>query len=212
MKRIYSDIRNKSLALLALLIIAGNLFVQASPGCQIKKQNGPCITTTLTSVTQLPNGSYRILLTVASDASTGPVCKTLSHYSVQAVNGTVSNVSVNIISPTTSTFTDIDMGPNLGASSTFDTAPQSGFKLNGPPNVGDGHACTFTVAYTIAYLQNQQIIAFAGGNNQSAYFTIADFQSVNKCAQQTGPTAVNDDAATNVNTPVDINVLTNDIA
>ncbi|MDP4290093.1 MAG: LruC domain-containing protein [Bacteroidota bacterium] len=212
MKRIYSDIKTKSLALLVLLIITDGLFAQTSPNCQKSKNNGPCITTTLTSVKQLPNGSYRIVLMVASNASTGPVCKTLSHYSVQAVDKTVSDVSVKIISPTSSDFTDIDMGPNLGKSSTFDSLPQSGFKLNGPPNVGDGHACTFTVAYTIAYLQNQQIIAFAGSNNQSAYFTIADFNSVNKCAQQTGPTAVNDDAATNVNTPVDINVLTNDIA
>ncbi|NWJ50325.1 MAG: chitobiase/beta-hexosaminidase C-terminal domain-containing protein [Bacteroidetes bacterium] len=70
----------------------------------------------------------------------------------------------------------IAMGPNLGASTPF-----QGFKVDNTSGIGDGLAGVFTVTYTMTALQAQQMDASAGGVDQIAAFTLADFQSVLAC-------------------------------
>jgi LruC domain-containing protein len=196
------------LGILLLFLFSVTTFASQTPTCSITKQNGSgCFSTTLTSVTANIGGTYTIVLTVVNDGSPGPACKTLSHYSVEADQGTYSNVLVNVVSGSMQYDHTIAMGPNLGASTPF-----QGFKIDNTSSIGDNHAGVFTVTYTITSLQNQQTDASAGGEDQIAAFTIADFQQVLNCPNQTGPTAVNDVATTPLNTPVVIDALFNDIA
>jgi LruC domain-containing protein len=212
MKKLITNFKVQSLALLTLLLFSTNIYAASVPTCSIKKQNGSsCYWTTLTSVTTNISGSYTIVMLVEVDGSSGgnggAGCQALSHYSVEADAGTYSNVNWSRVTGSVS-FTGIDMGPNIGNSQTF----SSGFKLDGPSNFGDNHAGSFTLTYTISSLQDQRFAAKAGNYSNDASFTIADFQSVLNCSHQTGPTAVNDTKSTPLNTPVDITVLSNDIA
>ncbi|MEI7501455.1 MAG: hypothetical protein WCK84_13530, partial [Bacteroidota bacterium] len=56
-----------------------------------------------------------------------------------------------------------------------------GFKIDGTKKIGDGHAGSFTITYTLTSLQDQQVSAKAGQNAQIASFTIANFESVMNC-------------------------------
>ncbi len=155
-------------------IASGMYVIQSGSPCAITKINGGGFTTTLTSVVQ--NGSsYVVVLTVEHDGCNGPVCKELSHYSVEGLPGTYSNVSVQIISGNM-TYSNIDMGPNLGASTPF-----QGFKIDGTHGIGDGQAGKFTITYMLTSLQAEQTLAKAGQNYQIAAFTLQDFQTVLGC-------------------------------
>ena len=206
----------KSLALLALLMISGNLFAQnvVQTDCSIKRIHSPltCYSTTLKSVTHNIDGTYTIVILVAVDGSSGgdggAGCQALSHYAVQAAPGTYSNVSWQPVSGNVNFSSGVVMSLGGGNSQDFDT----GFKLDGASNFGDNHAGSFTVTYTLTSLQDELFAAKAGSYSNDASFTIADFQQVLNCGHQTGPTAVNDVATTPLNTPVNIDVLANDVA
>lgn len=176
MKRLYFILKSSSLTLLSLLLLSNYVF-STPVDCSITKQNGSsCFSTKLTSVTLNSNNTYTIVLTVINDGSPGPGCKTLSHFSVEAAPGTYSNVSVNVVSGSMTYNHTIAMGPNLGASTPF-----QGFKVDNTSGIGDGLAGVFTVTYTMTALQAQQMDASAGGVDQIAAFTLADFQSVLAC-------------------------------
>ncbi|NOY50483.1 MAG: LruC domain-containing protein [Chlorobi bacterium] len=192
-----------------LTIIAFANVISASPTtpCGITKVNGGGFSTTISSVTQV-GGQYVITLTIDHDGCGGPSCKELSHYSIEADNGTYSNVSWNQVWGDETMEGEIEM--SLGNNDPFD-----GFKLDDTENIGDGDAGQFTISYTLTYLQDQQTLAKAGNNyTQIASFTVAEFQQVLNCGS-TGnnpPVAVDDAYSTNMNTSVDINALNNDVA
>lgn len=171
----------KHLKVLIASLLVGFAFTglkAQSPACEITKTNGGGFTTTIESVTQECVGNvtkYHIVLRVAHNGCSGPTCKALSHYSVEALPGTYSNVGVQVISGNM-TYTNIDLGPNLGSD------PFQGFKIDGTKNIGDGKAGVFKVSYTLTgSLQNQRTSAKAGTNGQIVNFTVADFQYVMNC-------------------------------
>ena len=180
--------------------------------CEVTKTNGGGFTTTIQSVVcNTGTNTHTIVLRIEHNGCSGPLCKELSHYSVEADPGTYSNISVQVISGGM-TYTNIDLGPNLGASTPF-----QGFKIDGTDGIGDGQAGIFTITYTLAGgLQDQQVSAKAGTSLQLASFTIADFTYVmtcnnTGCGSIVGPTAIDDNATTPINTPVNITILANDI-
>ncbi|MEI7500787.1 MAG: LruC domain-containing protein [Bacteroidota bacterium] len=204
-------IQNK-LAGIGLLIF---MFV-ISPGiakavvCDINKPNGIGFSTSIHSVVCNNNNTYTIVLWIINDGCHESSCKELSHLSVEADAGTYSNISVQHISGGM-TYSGIDDGPHLGGD------PFDGFKVEGIHGIGEGHAGTFAITYTLTSLQAQQVLAKAGNAHYIASFTIADFTSVMNCNHTgcgpviVGPIAVDDIATTPMNIPVNISILTNDI-
>ncbi|MBK9291376.1 MAG: LruC domain-containing protein [Bacteroidetes bacterium] len=164
----------KSIILVALFFAAG-MSANAVVTCEVSKSNGGGFTTIIESVVQNCNGTYTIVLRVEHNGCGGPSCKALSHYSVEAVPGTYSNVSVQVRQGTM-TYTNIDLGPNLGASTPF-----QGFKIDGVKNIGGGKAGVFAITYTLTSLQNQQVSAKSGTSLQLASFTAAEFHQVMNC-------------------------------
>ena len=210
MKAILKNIKNRvgMIILFMALVLAGQS--QKVP-CGISKNNGGGFSTTIQSVVCNTNGTYTIVFVVQHDGCSGPGCKALSHYSVETNPGTYSNIMVEIISGGM-TYSNIDLGPNLGSD------PFQGFKIDGVNGIGDGQAGSFTITYTLAgALQDQQVSAKAGTSPQIVSFTVSEFTSVMNCNNTgcstpvTGPDAINDNATTMVNTPVNISILTNDI-
>jgi LruC domain-containing protein len=199
-----------SFALVSLMTISVFSTSAIATVCDITKANGGGFSTTVKSVVCNPNGTYTIILRVEHDGCGGPECKALSHYSVEADPGTYSNISVSIISGGM-TYSNIDNGPNLGSD------PFQGFKIDNVSGIGGGAAGIFEITYTLTSLQDQQVSAKAGTDGQIASFTVAEFTSVMNCngtgcgGSITGPTAVDDNATTPMNTPVDITILSNDI-
>jgi len=186
-----------------LMLLTYSISAAPSP-CSITKTNGGGFTTTITSVTQ-SGGLYTIVLTIEHDGCGGPACKELSHYSIEADNGTYSNVSWQQIWGDATMTGNIEM--SLGNNDPFD-----GFKLDNVSNIGGGDAGEFTMTYTLTYLQDQQTLAKAGNNyTQIAAFTEAEFLSVLNCGGVNPPTAVDDNTTTPMNTAVDITEMANDI-
>lgn len=147
----------------------------SAQSCEISRANGGGFTTTIESVVNNCNDTYTVVLRVSHNGCGGPSCKALSHFSVEAVPGTYSNVNVQVISGTM-TYTNIDFGPNLG-SDQF-----TGFKVDGCKNIGGGKAGTFTITYTLTYLQDQRASAKAGTNPQLVTFNSElDFAYVMNC-------------------------------
>ncbi len=191
---------------LSLIILLGFSSFANADECEITKTNGMGFTTTITSVTDNGNGTYTIVLTVDHDGCGGPSCKELSHYSVEADAGTYSDISVNVTAGGM-TYGSIDLGPNLGSD------PFDGFKIDNTSGIGNGNAGTFTITYTLTYLQDQQTSAKAGPSSNLASFTESEFTQVMNC--QGGPTnnppvAVDDSYSTPINTPVSGDVSGND--
>ncbi len=189
---------------ITILAFANTMSASPPSPCGITKINGGGFSTTISSVTQV-GGQYVITLTIDHDGCGGPSCKELSHYSIEADNGTYSNVSWNQVWGDETIEGEIEM--SLGNNDPFD-----GFKLDDVENIGDGDAGQFTMTYTLTYLQDQQTLAKAGNNyTQIASFTVADFQQVLNCGSGNNPpTAVNDTYSTNMNTAVSGNVTDND--
>jgi LruC domain-containing protein len=202
------DIAAKLRFLLAgFIIVAFTSIINANPPnvCDITKVNGGGFSTTISSVTQF-GGQYIITLTIDHDGCGGPTCKELSHFSIEADNGTFSNVSWNQVWGDETMGGHIEM--SLGNNDPFD-----GFKLDDASNIGDGDAGQFTMTYTLTYLQDQQTLAKAGNNyTQIAAFTVAEFQQVLNCGASSNnpPVAVDDAYSTNMSTPVSANVTDND--
>jgi len=184
----------------------------ASVSCEISKDHGQGFTTSIESVVDNCDGTHTIVLRVDHDGCSGPSCKELSNYSIEATPGTYSNMSVNVTSGGM-TFSNIDNGPNLGAQ-----IPFQGFKVDGISGIGGGMAGSFTVTYTLSGgLQDQQVSVKPGPNVLVETFTIADFESVmtcqgNTCATPDGPEANDDSNTTPYETPVDLDILDNDVA
>lgn len=141
--------------------------------CDVLGTNGGGFTTTITDVVQNCNSTYTITVRVEHNGCSGPSCKDLSHFSVEAAPGTYSNVSVNVVSGNLNY--NYENGPNLGSD------PFDGFKLDNTSGIGNGNAGVFEITYTLTSLQNQQFSAKAGNNGQITSFTIAQFQSVMNC-------------------------------
>jgi len=200
------------LGIVLLTLLSFTTFASQSTDCSNKKQNGSsCYWTTVKSVTHNANETYTITILVEVDGSSGGAggtgCQGLSHYAVQTLTGTYSNVSWQKITGD-ETFSSYGEPVGGGNSQSFDT----GFKLDGASNFGDNHAGSFTVTYTLTSLQDELFAAKAGSYSNDASFTIAEFTTIMNCGNQTGPTAVNDSKTTPLNTPVNITVLSNDVA
>jgi len=178
--------------------------------CDVSKPNGMGFTSTIHSVVCNPNNTYTVILWISHDGCPGPACKALSHLSVEATPGTYSNIGVQVLVGGMS-YTSISYGPNLGGD------PFQGFKIDGTNGIGDGQAGTFAITYTLTSLQAQQVLAKAGTTDNIASFTVSDFNSVMNCNNTgctpalIGPTAVDDNATTPMNTPVSMTILSNDI-
>jgi LruC domain-containing protein len=171
------DLRNFKFMLLfatfAMLFVSSNTYAVVS--CEVSKVNGGGFTTIIESVVDNCNGTHTIVLRVEHNGCSGPSCKALSHYSVQAQSGTYTNVSV-VRRSGTMTWSKVELGPNLGSD------PFQGFKVDGVKNIGGGKAGVFAITYTLSGgLQNQQVSAKAGTNGQIVSFTIADFEYVMNC-------------------------------
>jgi len=196
-----------------ILLLLLPLFGQTQDAvCDLTLSNGGGFTTSIQSVVCHSN-TYTIVLRVQHNGCAGSLCKALTVFAVQATPGTYSNIGVQVISGNM-TYTGINMGPLLATG-----IPFPGFELDGIQGIGNGQAGIFTITYTLSgLLQAQQVSAKAGAMLQLASFAQSDFTSVMTCANTgcggniTGPTAVNDNASTPVNTPVSISILTNDIA
>jgi len=170
----------KKLFLIAGFLIS-TLVLAQNPACYVTKNNldGSNFigyTTSIQSVVcNTSNNTHTITLRVAHNGCPGPTCKELSHFSVEADNGTYSNVSVTKVSGSMA-YGNIDLGPNLGSD------PFDGFKVDNTSNIGDGKAGVFTITYTLSGgLQDQQVNAKAGPKKYLTSFTVADFTSVMNC-------------------------------
>jgi LruC domain-containing protein len=192
-------------------VLANEFIAVSSSSCEITKHHGEGYSTTIESVVDNCDGTHTIVLRVDHDGCSGPSCQDLSNYAIEAEPGTYSNVSVNVTSGGMS-YSNIDMGPNLGAQIPFE-----GFKVDGISGIGDGKAGSFTVTYTLSGgLQDQQVSAKPGADVYVKTFTKAEFESVMTCQGNTcpgldGPTAKDDFATTPFETPVDIDILDNDV-
>jgi len=157
------------------LIVFTQFALAQDPNCEITKVNGGGFTTTIQSVVNNCDGTYTFVLRVDHDGCSGPSCKELSHYSVEAIPGTYSNVSVQVLSGGM-TYTNIDLGPNLGSD------PFQGFKVDGTDGIGGGQAGSFTITYTMTSIQNQRASAKAGTDPQMVTFNSElDFTYVMNC-------------------------------
>ncbi len=203
-----------SVTLIIVMMLPQFSFAQLKTVCDLYKSNGGGYSTTLTSVVcNEPDHSHTITLRVEHNGCDGISCPAISRFSVQAAAGTYSNISVSILYGGM-TFTSINAGPTLPGD------PWDGFRIEGISGIGNGVAGVFTITYKLTgAFQAQQVSARAGALLQLASFAAADFQSVMTCyntdcggGAPTGPTAHDDNATTPLNTPVTLNVLSNDVA
>ena len=67
--------------------------------CTVTKSHGIGYTTTVNSV-NFTGSKYQIEVLVEHDGCPGPTCKELSHYSIEADQGTYSNVAASVVSGT----------------------------------------------------------------------------------------------------------------
>ena len=173
LKNTFQNLFIRIFSVIVFMFLLSNTNAAYADDCYVTKINGGGFSTTISSVTA--NGSdYTIVLTVEHDGCPGPVCKELSHYSIEADENSYSNISVDVLSGGM-TYDEINLGPNLGGD------PFSGFKIDGTSGIGDGMAGIFTITYNLTYLQDQQTSAKAGGNSQIVEFTEDDFLYVLEC-------------------------------
>ncbi|MAD96114.1 MAG: hypothetical protein CMB99_02195, partial [Flavobacteriaceae bacterium] len=152
---------------------------------------GSCWSTEVVSVTP-NNGKFDIQILVTYIGSGGGPngCKALSHYSIEADNNSFSNVSWAPASGNPSGNISLSLGNN---------DPFDGFKLDNVSGIGDSNQGSFTMNYTLDYLQDQQFLAKAGNDyTQIASFTVADFQQVQACSAPQCDTADNQTATASI--------------
>lgn len=165
----------KTITTIFAFLLLFSINAKATISCEITKTNGGGFTTTIESVVNNCNNTYTIVLRVNHNGCGGPSCKELSHFSVEAAPGTYSNVSLSVITGNM-TYSSYSAGPNLGVD------PFQGFKFDGTNNIGDGHAGTFKVTYTLTgNLQSQRVSCKAGNSGQIVTFTVQDFEYVRDC-------------------------------
>ncbi len=157
--------------------------------CSIAKVHvGNCWTTEVVSVTP-NNGKFDIQILVTYTGGGG--CKELSHFSVEADDNSFSNVSWSPVSGNPTGNIELSLGNN---------DPFDGFKLDDVSGIGDGMAGSFTMNYTLDFLQDQQFLAKAGNDyTQIASFTTSEFNQVLNCDNNT-----NCDVAANTTTTASI--------
>jgi subtilisin family serine protease len=159
-----------------LFLLSGYSVIYAQDDCSIEKFHGEGFSTTITSVIENGDGSNTITLLVISDGCPSPECKSMSHYSVEALPGTYSDVSVEVVSGNM-TYGSIYMGPNLGSD------PFDGFKIDSIKWIGGGIAGEFKITYTLTGgLQNQQTNAKTGSSSLLVAFSMEEFQAVLDCS------------------------------
>lgn len=148
----------------------------AQNNCEKSRAHGQGYTTFIEGAYDNCDGSSTVVLRVEHDGCSGPSCKDLSNYSIEASQGTYSNVSVNVISGSMS-YGSIDLGPNLGSKIPFD-----GFKIDGISGFGNGKAGAFNVTYTLSgNFQSQRVSAKPGNNILIENFSNLAFDSVKTC-------------------------------
>ena len=143
-----------------------------SSSCAVTKDHGAGYSTSVSSVLDNGDGTYTIELAVDHDGCSGSACPELSHYSVEADENTYSDVSFSGVSGT------LDLGYALSDDSF------GGFKVDSTSGIENGTAGTFIITYTLAGLQDQEMVAHGGGNAYSASFAVADFDYVLSCTNQ----------------------------
>jgi subtilisin family serine protease len=163
-------------ALSLLFFLSGYSLIYAQDDCSIEKFHGQGFSTAISSVIENGNGSHTITLSVINDGCPSPGCKSMSHYSVEALPGTYSDVSVEVISGNM-TYGSIYMGPNLGSD------PFDGFKIDSIKWIGGGIAGEFQITYTLTGgFQNQQINVKIGSSSLLVAFSMEEFQAVLYCS------------------------------
>jgi hypothetical protein len=118
---------------------------------------------------------HTITIRIENDGCTDPECKSLNHYSVEALPGTYSNIIHETITGNIS-YGGINMGPNLGGT------PFSGFRIANINGIGNGIPGIFSITYTLTGgLQSQRLQIKASDYQGIVEFGIDDFQHVLNC-------------------------------
>jgi len=162
------------------MLFAFSLQVNAQSSCSSTLSHGSGFTTSIESVYYLgvnPSGDpmHTVTLRVENDGCTGPDCKSLNQYSIEALPGTYSDIS-HVVLVGNMTANGINMGPNLGGT------PFQGFRIASINGIGNGEAGIFLVEYTLTGgLQNQRTQIKASSNQTIVEFSISDFEAVMNC-------------------------------
>ena len=160
---------------LFIVLLSKTLFAQED--CKIGYLHGQGYTTDIQSVTATSSGQFTIVLSLKHDTCGPPACNEINHYAVQAIPGTYSNVSAVFVSVGSGNPT-INLGPDIGG------VPFQGFRITGLGNFGSGPG-EILVTYTLTGgLQNQRTLVKAGNSSMPVDFSIAVFQSVLDCNNQ----------------------------
>ncbi|MAD95987.1 MAG: hypothetical protein CMB99_01535, partial [Flavobacteriaceae bacterium] len=167
--------------LLSILFILVSHFAFSTPNsivhtesddCSMSKTHvGDCWTTKVVSVTPA-NGKFdiQILVTYTGQGGGRNGCKALSHYSIEAADNAFSNVSWAPVTGNPSGNIELSLGNN---------DPFDGFKLDNVSGIGDADQGSFTINYTLDYLQDQQFLAKAGNDyTQIASFSKNEFTTL----------------------------------
>ena len=158
--------------------------------CSVTKYHGGGFSTTLSSVMDNGNGSYRIEYTVEHDGCGGPDCPELEHYSLEASPGSYVELDFRGVNG------EFDFGPDLDGDS-FD-----GFGIMKVTGIGNGVAGTFTTTFVLVdSLQDQQVSAHAGGEAYIVTFLVSEFESVISCIEN-NPQDIVDDGCPDIETGV----------
>lgn len=147
-----------------------------SQSCSLSKYHGQGFTTSIVNVVEdCSTGAFNVTLKVEHNGCPGPVCRELSNFAVEAIDGTYSDISVgNIVGDFS--FSSIETG-NLGAQ-----IPFNGIKVDGTSGLGDGMAGSFTLSYTLSELQGMQVSVKPGPNTLIVTFEKSDLEDFILCA------------------------------
>lgn len=160
---------------MVFFLIAASVQVQGQSSCELSRTHGQGFTTSIESVVQDCDGGFEIKLRLEHDGCSGPSCKELSNYAIEAQNGTYSDISVGDVAGGFS-YGNIETG-NLGSQIPFD-----GIKVDGVSGIGNGNAGSFVVTYTLSELQDQRVSTKAGPNTDIVNFEKSDFEDFLLCA------------------------------
>lgn len=171
----YLRVRKLKMVFILFLSLFSFQALYAEEACEIEKIHGQGFSTAISSVVENGDGSHTVSLLVSHDGCPGPGCKSLSHYSVEALPGTYSGIIIEVLSGSM-TYGNIVLGPDLGVD------PFNGFKIDNISGIGEGLAGEFMVSYTITGgLQNQQTLAKAGPDILLVGFSVEDFEFILDC-------------------------------
>lgn len=167
--------KTAALFTMVFFIAAASVQVQGQTSCELTRTHGQGFTTSIESVVEDCDGGFEIKLRLEHDGCSGPSCKELSNYAVEAQAGTYSDISVGDVVGGFN-YGQIETG-NLGSKIPFD-----GFKVDGVSGIGDGNAGSFVITYTLSELQDQRVSTKAGPNTDIVTFEKSDFEDFLLCA------------------------------